>query len=314
MKHFVSILLIALLVVIASGCGHKVEVPPAHVGKLSTKSGLQETIIQQSKLRLRWPCRTCDSLILAEASDHGFTESLTIFMPKDQLNLKVDVRGILAISSDQANVNKIFARVPASNTQDKYIKIIGLDKVYIPYGQPVLRELVRTVMTKYSIAEVMENRGAISTELHQTGMAKLKESPMTLLQFALANIQPPKVIVNAQIQRKAREVAIGKAEADKLVSLKQAEAALEVAKMQQQVDLTEAETQLMVNRKLAEGVSQAYIAQRSLKILETLANSNNKVILLPMEALRNPALLTGLTNDAMKDLKPEKAIVTSKVE
>lgn len=44
-------LLIAIFSLFVVGCGPIVEVPPAHIGKLTTSSGLQEGIISPSKIR-----------------------------------------------------------------------------------------------------------------------------------------------------------------------------------------------------------------------------------------------------------------------
>ncbi|TSC68681.1 MAG: Band 7 protein, partial [Parcubacteria group bacterium Gr01-1014_70] len=85
MPKFLCFTFFAVLFSFLTACGHSVEVPPAHVGKLSTPSGLQEGIIPPSKLRLDTWCITCDSLILVEASDHPIKESMEIFMPKDKI-------------------------------------------------------------------------------------------------------------------------------------------------------------------------------------------------------------------------------------
>lgn len=287
-----------------SGCGRVVEIPPAHVGKLSTKNGLQEEIISPSKIRLSSMCITCDNIILAEASDYPAKESLVIYMPKDQLNLKVDLRGIVTISANKKNMNQIFDRVTADKTENNRVKIIPLSSVYNIYAQPVIREVVRSSMTKYSIAQVMENRSQVSTELMQEIREKLATTPITVKQLGLADVQPPQVIVKAREAAKEREIAIQRAEADKQVKLKEAEAALEVAKKQQQVDLKEAETQVLVNKKLAEGVNQAFVTQRWLKVMDQLSkNTDGKVIILPFEAMKNPSIMMGVSNQALMNNK-----------
>ncbi len=296
--------LIAALVAVTllTGCGDPVEVPPAHVGKLSTESGLQEGIIQPSKFRLEGFCLNCDNLILVEASDYGAKESMQIYMPKDQLNLTVDIRGVFTISADKANVEKVFARVPADQTNSSRIRVIPMTKVYGIYAQPVIRETVRSLLTEYTIAEVMENRDAISQSLAQEVRKRLGVTPITTIRFGLADVQPPEVIVKAREKAKEREIAIQQAEADKQVSLKQAEAALEVAIKQQEVDLKEAETQVLVNTRLAEGVNDAFVTQRWLKIMgELAANPDGRVIILPYEALKNPAMLMGTFNQALAE-------------
>ncbi|MFC1802183.1 SPFH domain-containing protein [Patescibacteria group bacterium] len=298
MKKLFGILFFVIIAVSLSGCfGEVVEIPPAHVGKLSTSSGLQQGVIPPSKIRLDAFCVVCDSIILAEASDHGVLEKMKIFMPKDKLNVILDVRGVFSVSSKEANVEQVFARLTA-NPVSKRVSLIPMTKIYLTYGQPVIREVVRTVVTKYSIMEVMENRDAISLELAKTVREKLNSTPITTIRFGLADVQPPDVIVNAQEATKKREIEIQRAEADKMVKLKEAEAALEVAMKQQEVDLKEAETQVLVNKKLAEGVTSAWVTQRSLKVLEKLQDGNH-VILLPTEVYKNPATIIGVMNKAM---------------
>jgi hypothetical protein len=103
-------------------------------------------------------------------------------------------------------------------------------------------------------------------------------------------------VVVAQESAKKREIAIKEAENEKQVSLKKAEAALEVAFKQQQVDLKEAETQVLVNLKLSEGVNDAFVTQRALKVLASLAENPNTVFFLPMEAMKNPSMMMGAFN------------------
>lgn len=295
-------------IILLTGCfGPVAEVPPAHVGKLSTESGLQKGIIPPSKFRLEGWCINCDNLILAETSDYPVSEAMRIYMPADQLNIEVDIRGIFTVDpSDKANVENIFARITANPLRisadriDERIRIISIRKVYDTYAQPVVREVVRSVITKFTIAQIMENRDAVSQQLAQAVRKKLKATPINTIQFGLADVQPPEVIVKAREAAKEREIAIQRAEADKQVSLKQAEAALEVAVKQQQVDLKEAETQVLVNKKLAEGVNEAFVTQRWLKIMEHYSkNPEAKVFLMPFEAINNPALLMGTYNRAL---------------
>ena len=308
MKRVTTIFGAAVVALSLSGCiGEQTEVPPAHVGKMSTESGLQNGIIQPSKFRLEGFCFNCDSLILAEASDYGARESMQIYMPRDELNLTVDVRGIFSISAEEQNIEQVFARVPAVATNQARVRLIPMSTVYNTYAQPIVRETIRSVITKYSIAEVMENRDVISTEMSAAVRDRLASTPITTISFGLADVQPPAVIVAAREAAKEREIAIQRAEADKQVALKEAEAAYEVAVQQQEVDLKEAETQVLVNQKLTEGVNEAFVTQRWLKIMAALAeNPEGRVIILPYEAIGNPALMMGTFNQALSEVTNNK--------
>jgi len=295
-KVMIMCIFMAMVMFLVS-CGKKVEVPPAHVGKRSTANGLQEKVIPPSKFRLAfvWPGQVGDSLILCQASDYAKKETMKIYMPKDKLNLDiVEVRGTYAISSDAANVNKIFDRITALKREDR-LYFISIAQVYATYAEPIIRETTRTILTAYKIDYVMQNREAVSAELWTAIKLKLAGTPITPLYVGLADLQPPEVVINAQIKAKEREIAITEADNDKLVRLKIAEGDLEVANKQQEVDLKEAETQVLVAQKMDEGVSEAFVIQRALKALTVLVKSNNKVFFLPMEAMTNPAILIGKT-------------------
>ena len=109
------------------------------------------------------------------------------------------------------------------------------------------------------------------------------------------------MIVEAQQATKAREVAIDQAKADRLVALTEADAELEVAKKQQMVDLLHADTQRQVGLKLTAGVNQAFVQQRVLTVLESLAKSKNRIFVVPDEALTNPAMMTSVNQKALEN-------------
>jgi F0F1-type ATP synthase epsilon subunit len=292
-----------------SGCfGEVVEIPTAHRGVISTGSGLQDEILPPSKLRLSSFCRVCDNIILGEVSDYGKVESMQLYMPKDKLNITVETRGTFATSDEPADLKMIFGRVSPVPVRDRVSKVPA-NAVYETYAQQIIRDRVRSVIAKYDIATLMANREQVGAELRDEVRKALEGRPVKVLNFGLADIQPPEVIIAAEIKRKAREIAISEAEANKQIRLKDAEANLEVAVMQQAVELKEAETQVLVEQKLKEGFSQAYVAQRGLRILEQLAGSSNKVIFLPTEALNNPAVMIGGIETALEKSDGKEVIV-----
>ena len=287
------------LVTSLSGCfGEVVEIPTAHRGVISTASGLKDEILPPSKLRLSSFCRVCDNIIIGEVSDYGKTETMQLYMPKDRLNITVETRGTFATSDKSEDLKMIFGRVTPMPVNSRVSKVPA-NAVYDTYAQQIIRDRVRSVIAKYDIATLMANREEVGAELREEVRKALEGRPVKVLNFGLADIQPPKVIIDAEIKRKAREIAINEAEANKQIRLKEAEANLEVAITQQAVELKEAETQVMVEKKLKEGFSQAYVAQRGLRILEQLAGSTNKVIFMPTEALSNPAVMIGGIEEAL---------------
>lgn len=284
-----------------AACGRPVEVPPGYVAKLNTASGLQEELIYPSKFRLEAWCTNCSNLIMLEASDRKVSERMQIFIPKDQLNITVEVVATMAIDNKPATVDPIFSRIPSVGKptkiadknvvleRDDRVSIISFDKVYTTYGEQAVLETVRSTLTKYSIAQIMENRDSISAELHKQVQEKLKPTPLTVLSFGMADVQFPDIIVRAKERAAEREAAIAEAENRKAIALKE-----------QEIDLIEAETQMLVDKKLAEGVSKAFATQRWLSIWETMAKNEQKtIIVVTPEGIGDPNVMMPTINRAL---------------
>lgn len=295
-----AILLVAATMTFVS-CGQRVEVPTAHIGKIKTAEGLEEGLKYPSSFRLPPSIASKNELVLVETSHFPVEEQIQLFMPKDKLNITFDVRGTFYISPEQSE--ELFDRMTARQTNESRVLLISANDVYQTYGQQLIRSKVRSIISRYSITELMDAREEVSDELASeiTTMFQGKKYPLGVIQIGLADIQYPDVIVKAQELAKEREVAIETAEAQKLVALKEAEAELEVARKQQEIDLVEAETQVLVEDKLSEAVNDAFVTQRALKILDKMADNPSKSFILPMEAFQRPEMLMGVYGEQFRD-------------
>lgn len=298
-KCALSLLVISSL--LFTSCGYRVEVTSTEVGKIKTEDGFQSGIKKPSSFRLPvvGPGGVLNYLYTVETCDQAFAEPMTVFMPEDQLNLEFELRGTLSIKDDESTVNYILDNVTAKGTSNERKKCVPFIDVYNTYGQQIVKTAAREVIAGKSIEFIMANRESVSTDIEAAMRLALKDTPFTLLRAHLADVQPPGVIIKAKEKAKEREIAIQQAEADRQVRMKEAEADLEVARKRQEVDLIEAETQVLVEQKLKEAVSPAYIAQRGLKILDDIAKSDNAIVLLPTEALTNPAVMIGVVDQMM---------------
>lgn len=293
--------LIAIASIFMVSCGARVEVPIAHVGKIKTATGLMEGLKYPSTFRLPVGFTTKPELIIAETSHFAVSEQMSMFMPKDKLNLTFEVKATMFIDPDKSE--ELFSKLNAIKTEENRVLLISAQDVYRTYGQQIVQSKVRTILSKYSIEDIMNTRETINTEL-STEVSKMftdKKYPIGVIQFDLADVKYPDVIIKAQELSKEREVQIQTAEAQKMVQLKEAEAQLEVAKKQQEIDLLEAETQVLVEQKMSEAVSDAFVTQRSLKILDKMADNPSKTFLIPMEAFQNPSLMTGVYNKTLNE-------------
>ena len=260
----------ALLTVVS--CGERVDVPPAHVGKILTPEGYREETVPPSKFRLS-PCLAyCDKLVTLETADRGIIESMQLFMPKDQLNMSFDIRATVSISNDKKTVNTLFDRVVAGE-DDR----ISLREVYDTYAKQKFRSVSRSIMSNYSINEVASNRSAVEQVLLDGLIQALAPTPVKVLQVGLADVQFPKIIVEAKEIAKKREVEIEKVEAEKQIALVRAETELELAKKDRLVRLERARTIKEENKLTASSVSEKYLKYRQLEVMEAIAKSGSAI-------------------------------------
>lgn len=275
LKKFV---LFSLIAIGLTACGKSYEIPPAHVGKIYGSTGPQEGILKSSKGRLPMCVFICDNIVLLEASDQMFKEDLEIFMPQDKLLLQYDVRGIVQIDDDNKDtINRIFDRVTASDTAEERIKRIDLEQVYQIYVQNNIRTITRSVLSKYTIAQVLENPDMIAKEMQDQLNVVLKNSPVKVIQFGVARLTPPKVIIAAQETAQERRIQIERAQAEKEILLKRAEADYEVAEKDRAIRILKARTTKEENEIIAASVTPQWIQFRNLEVMESIGKSESTV-------------------------------------
>ena len=276
MKKLILPILAALFL---TACGERVEVPPAHVGKILTRSGFQPEVIPPSKFRLPECVAYCDKLVLVEVSDQSFKLTMQLFMPKDELNISFDVRGQASISDNPEDIHRIFDKIIPSDGGT-----VKFDQVFDVYAISRLRTVARSHMAQYSIAEIVSNRETIGAELSERLKSALTGTPINIGFVDLADVQYPDIITEAKIAAKEREVAIGREENERKIALIKAETELQLAEKNQAVRLKRAETIKLENELVAESVTDRYLSYRALEVQEAMAE-NQAAVFMPFEAM-----------------------------
>lgn len=263
----VSILQIGLATTAAAllltACGNKVEVPPAHVGKIMTKDGYQDTLIPTSKFRLS-PCWAyCDRLVLLDVSDKAYQETLSIFIPEDKLNLEVAVRATLSINP--AKTAELFNTIsPAGNEGD--MSVIGNEQVYRTYASQIIQTEVREYLSKFSISEIASSNEKINADLrNQLGKVIEERTPFSVRYVGITNFKYPKIITDAQESAAERREAIQKEEAQLAISKAQLERELQEARLKRAIDKEKAETEALAQSVLAQSVDNRVLELRKLE-------------------------------------------------
>ena len=277
-KRFLRLALVGAMVTSLSGCfwGEMVEVPPASVGMVLGPNGYQGDIVPPSRFRLPYCMVNCDKLVVLEAGDVGMLESMEVLMPQDQLMLGVDVRFTLALSTGKANILGVFDRVvPKRLDSGNFGTTIA--QVYSVYGEAIVRNVVRSTLSEYTIAEISSNQAKLSEVLRRNVSDALAKTPLQIKQFGLANIKYPDVIQNAMEATQERKIAVERAEAEAQVQIRQAQARLEVTRAEREADLLAAQTIAEQNRILADGVTPEVLRYMELEVLKKMADNKNTI-------------------------------------
>lgn len=299
MKRILMAVMMMFAVVGLSACGEQVEVPPAHVGKIMTKDGMQPEIYPTSKFRLD-PCWAyCDKLYVVETSDMTIRESFKVFMPKDRLNMSFDVRINGSVPSDAKLVDMVFDRVPpTADGNTNYDGIVSASQVYEIYAQPVVRSVIRDVMTQYNIAQVSDSREALNSQIQEALTKRLGSNvPFRINLAQIGDVQYPDIIIQAEEAKTEREIAIGKQEAENQIRFKKLKADLEAAKLDRLVKREQAEAVKEQNEIYAQSVTDKYLEWRKLEVLQELAKSGASVFV-PIDALGTVGLSNRVLNAA----------------
>lgn len=271
---FRNALVVSALAVSLAACGSKVEVPAAHVAKIMTKDGYKADTIGTSKFRLDWCWAYCDKLVLLDASDQAVSEKMELFMPEDKLNMTFDLRLTMIINPNK--YEELFARIPP--VEQNGVDVISWDKAYVTYAQQIVRAEAREFLSDFTIAEIASSRETINAQLSQRLTKSINEkTPFQVRYVGLADIQYPKIIVEAQENAAERREKVQQEEAQLQISKVQLERQLQEQQLQRKVDVEKAMAEAEVARIQSQSLTSAYIRYRELQILEKLAESDNKV-------------------------------------
>jgi regulator of protease activity HflC (stomatin/prohibitin superfamily) len=264
MRIFKTLAVLGTALLLAA-CGSRVEVPPAHVGKILTKDGYQEAIIPPSKFRLDWCMVYCDKLVLLNVGDQAKTEAIEIFMPSDKLNMRVDVR--LTLGLDPRKTEPLFSAlpsVPLEKSDDT--SIIEWNKIYTTYAQQIALAETREYLSKLSISEVASSLEKVTSDLRDTLTKRLQErTPFVVRYVGITDIKYPDIITKAQENAATRREQIQQEEAQLEISKVSLERELQEARLQRQIEVERAQTEASAQRIQREVVDEKVLALRKLE-------------------------------------------------
>ena len=264
MNRIKAILVAGLMAMVLSACGTRVEVPPAHVGKVMTKDGYREGVVGTSKFRLD-PCMAyCDKLVLLDVSDQAYTENMEIFIPEDKLKLKIAVRVNLTL--DKKGANSLFDALPPSAGTDENVSTIARETAYKTYAQQIILTETREYLSQYSIAVISSSMEKVNADL-RTRLSKSLQTrtPFAVRYVGITNIAYPDIITDAQENAARRREEIQQEEAKLEVSRVALQRQLQEAQLQRKIDVEKAEADAEADRVRANAITPAVITLRKLE-------------------------------------------------
>lgn len=260
-KRILIILAVTLALV---GCGQRVEVPPAHIGKIMTKDGYQPNMITTSKFRLPWCWVYCDKLVLLNASDQAVSENLTVFMPEDKLNLATTVQ--VTLSVDPKKAESLFSSIAPILDEKTESTIIPLNKVYTTYAQQIILTETREYLSKYSIGEIASNLERVNSELREQLTKSIQgRSPFTVRNVGITKVDYPKIITDAQENAAERREKIQQEEAQLAISKVTLERELQETRLRRQIELEKAQIEAQAQKIQREVVDDKVLDLRRLE-------------------------------------------------
>lgn len=269
MRTIFKTTIIAASVTFLAACGQKVEVPPAHVGKISTKNGYEDNLIPTSKFRLERCWGYCDRLVILDIADKAYAENLSIFIPEDQLNLGVTVQATLSINPKKTE--ELFKAISPKEIDDQ-LSVIENANIYKTYASQIIQKEVREHLSKYSISQIASSNEKINAELS----VKLSEvistrTPFNVRFVGITGLKYPEIITKAQEAAAERREAIQTEENQAKVTEVKLNAQLQEARLQRAIEKEKAETESEAQRVLAASVDPRVIKLRELEIQKIVA-------------------------------------------
>lgn len=297
MKSVWKMIAVGAVALAIAGCGKKVTVDNAEVGKVMDRRGFQEDVVTTSTFRLSpcwWPGAVCERLVRLDVSDRSVSEDFDLFMPEDKLGMEFRLGVTVGVKDE--GINELFNKIPPSG--EGRFRQISVDRAYKTYAQRIIRAETRSFLTQYSIAEISSNRDVIGAQLFKHLKDKVEaQTPFHIRYAGLDAVNYPPLIINAQERAAERREAIQQEEAQLEIARVQFERKIEEEQLQRKVDVEKAEAEAEVNKIVSESVTPAYITYRQLKALDQISTSDNTKFI-PLEMLSSMSGQVMIGNEA----------------
>lgn len=286
-KKFMTGMIVMLAAMVLSGCGQDIE--PGFKGKIMDKNGYSADIRETGRVYV-WGS---ESLVLLETSTKNYSLPVTVKM-KDDMDLDFSVNFRTRVGGSDKVLNALFNDITADGDH-KGTKTITLDKVYSVYGNDVVSNVARSVVSKYAVSEVSNNYDQINHQLQTALKEAMANNPLEISNVTMAKISWPKVITDAIEKQQERELAIKTEANQQAIEMVKRTNALALANADRETALTRARTLRDENEITSAGISDKLLAYRALEVQEKMAE-NKAAIFVPYEAMNTSGMSNRIFN------------------
>lgn len=286
MKQLLTILLVALAALAATGCSEKI--PPGTIGKVILPEGPAPEIHQPGRVTVMWR----EKLVLLETASVLRAASLSVIMndrklndegkAEDRIGLTMDfVLNIrYRIRNDERTVNSMLTDMNLSE-----VDFITGDQVYQKYGHIAVGRVGREVLGEYTPEEVLSNLKAINATLDAKIKNAMKNTPLEVSSASLGPVKLPRVITDRINANKSTELSEAQKRAEQKIKMLEKENEIELAKKEAQRQLIDAKSLADQNNVIRKSITPEVLELRRLQVREkeiemmatTIPESNSAV-------------------------------------
>lgn len=267
-KKITAIATATLMALALSGCGFP-SVGPTEKGKMLSPSGYSPEVLNSGKHFKWW----WHDLIILDTSTQVANERVEDVVMSDRLLMNFTVQFRTRIAGTPEVINAMFSDIKPVDGE------VTLTQVYNTYGKRTVHKVARSVLSQYSVNDVLRNYEAIGNELHRRVTEELASegSPLEVSNVVLGKPEPPAsimAVIQAVEERREQEAI---EEANQAIETVKRQNAIVLAELDREKKIIESETLRDQNKIVAEGLSEALLEFRRLETMERLSESGSTI-------------------------------------
>jgi hypothetical protein len=291
---FPFLLLLICLGAITTSCSYD-DIPTGHLARVRNGDGFANEINGPGRVHTWW----FQQLYTLETSDQRGEMRLSILCT-DKLNFQFSIGLLYAVDqSKQEDVRGLFEEItPLGGGHN-----ITAQQLFNMYIKDVVDQEARKVVSRYSTRAIVDKRTQIIQELVVAITEALKDSVVKVKRVTVNNMDFPKVITDAQIQRAQREVQLDTEKAQQRIRVLQAQNQLKLTELEYQQELVQASMIADSNKLIGGSITAEYLAWWQLKVMSEAAKGPNNWGFIPYTDFVNgeSPIAKRLSNDGLVD-------------